>query len=163
MSEPDLGEEETKRLLELFQDEHVEYKLFEHVPVYTSEQASKVRGVELKSGVKAMLLRTNEGKFILANIAADRRIDFAKLEKILATEHAHFATREEVLATTKCEPGSVHPIGRLFGVETYLDSTVLQNDRVNFNIGMLTKSVQISSQDLLRVMKPVATSDFSKV
>ncbi len=158
-----MGEEETKRLLELFQNERVEYRIFEHVPVYTSVQASKERGVELRSGVKAMLLRTHEGKFILADIAADRRIDFVKLEKMLPSKHVRFATREEVLSVTKCEPGSVHPIGRLFGIDTYLDNSVLQNERVNFNIGMLTKSVQIASQDLLRVMIPTATADFSKV
>ena len=158
-----MGEEETRRLLELFQHEHVEYRLFEHAPVYTSEQASKVRGVELRSGVKAMLLRTHEGKFILADIAADRRIDFASLERMLASKHIRFATKEEVLSVTKCEPGSVHPIGRLFGIETYLDDTVLQNDRVNFNIGMLTKSVQITSQDLLRVMIPTVIASFSKI
>jgi Ala-tRNA(Pro) deacylase len=158
-----MGEEETKRLLELFQDEHVEYRIFEHAPVYTSEQASKVRGVDLKSGVKAMLLRAHEGKFVLADIAADRRIDFAKLERMLVSKHVRFATKEEVLSVTRCEPGSVHPIGRLFGIETYLDNSVLQNEHVNFNIGMLTKSVQITSQDLLRVMIPTATADFSKI
>ena len=110
-----------------------------------------------------MLLRTQEGKFILADIAANRKIDFAKLEKMLPSKHVRFATREEVLSMTKCEPGSVHPIGRLFGIDTYLDNSVLENERVNFNIGMLTKSIQIASQDLLRVMIPSATADFSKV
>jgi len=157
-----MGEEETRKLLELFQQERVDYKLFEHPPVYTSAQASKERGVELKSGVKAMLLRTSEGKFVLADVAADRRIDFSKMEKMLATKHVRFATREEVLSVTKCEPGSVHPIGRLFGVETFLDNTVLENEQVNFNIGMLTKSVQVSSRDLLRVMQPNSRADFSK-
>ena len=158
-----MGEEEAGKLLELFHQERVDYQLFEHPPVYTSAQAAKERGVELRSGVKAMLLRTNEGKFVLADVAADRRIDFSKMEKLLATKHVRFATREEVLSVTKCEPGSVHPIGRLFGVDTFLDNTVLQNERVNFNIGMLTKSVQISSQDLVRVMLPAATADFSRI
>jgi Ala-tRNA(Pro) deacylase len=158
-----LGQEEATKLLEQFEKEFVEYKLFEHEPVYTSEQASKVRNVELRSGVKAMLLKTLEGKYVLADIAADRKLDFGKLEKIvLKSKHVRFATREEVIEVTRCEPGSVHPFGRLFGLETYLDRSVLENDRVNFNIGLVTKSVQISSKDLLRVLKPELLSDFSK-
>jgi Ala-tRNA(Pro) deacylase len=159
-----LGQEESDKLLDLFHEESVEYDLFEHEPVYTSQQASKVRNVELKSGVKSMMLKTVEGKYLLVDIAADRKIDFAKLEKtILKTKHLRFATREEVINVTRCEPGSVHPFGRLFGLETFLDKSVLENNRVNFNIGMLTKSVQISTDDLVRVLRPDKTSDFTKI
>lgn len=158
-----MGQEEADKLLELFEKESVGYKLFEHEPVYTSEQASRVRNVELRSGVKAMLLKTFENRYVLADIAADRKIDFAKLEKdVLKSKHVRFATREEVIDVTRCEPGSVHPFGWLFGLETYLDRSVLENDRVNFNIGVLTESVQISSGDLVRVLQPNVLSDFSK-
>jgi Ala-tRNA(Pro) deacylase len=157
-------EQETAALLELFKSKGVEYTLFEHKPVYTSEEASKVRNVELKTGVKAMLVRSKDGgKYLLADIAADRRIDFPKLESLAKAKHFRFATREEVLATTKCEPGSVHPLGRLFDIETFLDNSVLENEYVNFNIGMLTKSVKIRSRDLLRVMEPDLLADFSKI
>jgi Ala-tRNA(Pro) deacylase len=159
-----LGQEDAEKLLGLFEKESVEYKLFDHEPVYTSEQASRVRNVELRSGVKAMVLKTFEGKYILADITADRKIDFAKLEKdVLKSKHVRFATGVEVIQVTRCEPGSVHPFGRLFGLETYLDRSVLENNRVNFNIGLLTKSVQISNQDLMRVLQPNVLSDFSKM
>ena len=158
-----MGQEESDKLLDLFQKELVEYKLFDHEPVYTSEQASKVRNVELKSGVKAMVVKTRESKYLLVDLAADRKIDFAKLEKIVPeSKHLRFATRDEVINATRCEPGSVHPFGRLFGLDTLLDNSVLENDRVNFNIGMLTKSVQISTRDLVRVLRPDITSDFSR-
>lgn len=158
-------EAEATALIDLFKEEGIDYTLYEHPPVYTSEEASKVRDVELKTGVKAMLVRekSKEAHYLLADIAADRRIDFSKLEALAKVKHFRFATREEVLAQTKCEPGSVHPLGRLFGILTYLDSTVLENEFVNFNIGMLTKSVKIRSQDLVKVMQPDLVGDFSKL
>jgi Ala-tRNA(Pro) deacylase len=157
-------EPETAALLELFKFKDVEYTLFEHQPVYTSEEASKVRNVELKTGVKAMLIRSKDGgNYLLGDVAADRRIDFPKLESLAKARHFRFATRDEVLAATKCEPGSVHPLGRLFGIETFLDNSVLENEYVNFNIGMLTKSVKIRSRDLLRLMEPDLLADFSKM
>jgi len=157
-----LGEREAEEVLKVFKEHAVNYKIFDHAPVYTSEEASRIRNVELKTGVKAMLVKTREGKFFLSDMAANRRIDFAKLEGITKSRHIRFATREEVLSVTNCEPGSVHPLGRLFGVETYLDNSVLENEFVNFNIGMLTRSVQIKSEDLLRLMKPDFQGDFSK-
>ncbi len=151
-------------LLACFKQHDVTYTLFDHRPVYTSEEASGVRGVELKTGVKAMLVREkNAGRFFLGDIAADRKLAFRKLEALVNAKHLRFATREEVLSQTGCEPGSVHPLGRLFGVETLLDTSVLENEFVNFNIGMLTRSVKIRSRDLLRVALPDAIADFSKV
>ncbi len=154
-------EKEMQELLDMFEENGIEYQLYEHDPVYTSEQASKVRGVELKTGVKSMVLRRKEGKFILANIAADRKIDIKKLEKILDTKELRFATREEVMAVTNCEPGSVHPFGKLFGIDTYLDESVLENDFVNFNIGVLTRSVKIRRDDLIRLLQSKII-DFSR-
>ena len=150
-------------LLACFKEHGVSYTLFDHPPVFTSEEASLVRGVELKTGVKAMLVREKDtARFFLADVAADRKLDFRKLEALVKAKHLRLGTREEVLSSTGCEPGSVHPVGRLFGVETLLDTSVLENEFVNFNIGMLTRSVKIRSRDLLRVLVPDAIADFSK-
>jgi len=153
-------EKEAQKILNIFKENNVGYQLYEHEPVYTSQQAATVRGVELKTGCKSMLLKTKAGKFLIANLASDRKIDLKKLEKI-ADDKLRFATKEEVLQATNCEPGSVPPFGKLFGIPTYLDESILENDFVNFNIGTLTKSVKISKQDLLRIMEP-KIADFSK-
>ncbi len=159
-------ENETIALLNLFKEKGIDYTLYEHAPVYTSEEASRVRNVELKTGVKAMLVRDKSKEsihYLLADVAADRRLDFPKLELLAKVKHFRFATREEVFARTRCEPGSVHPLGRLFDLPTFLDNSVFENEFVNFNIGMLTKSVKIRSRDLLKVMEPELLGDFSKL
>jgi Ala-tRNA(Pro) deacylase len=107
-----------------------------------------------------MVLKTKDGKFVLANVAANKKIDLKKLERMLDCKLS-FASKEEVLQTTNCESGSVPPFGKLFGLPTFLDESVLENDFVNFNIGMLTRSVKISKQDLLKLMDPTI-SKFSK-
>ena len=152
--------EETEKILMLFKENNVKFQIYEHEPVYTSQEAAKARGVELKTGCKSMVLKTKAGKFVLANVAADKRIDLKKLERILDSKLS-FATRDEVLQITHCESGSVPPFGWLFGMQTFLDESVLENDFVNFNIGMLTKSVKISKQDLLKIMNPIILK-FSK-
>ena len=156
-----MGEIESHKVLELFNKEGVDYKLYEHEPVYTSEQASKVRGVDLRTGVKAMVLKSKD-HFLLADIAADRRLDFRKLEKLLDVKKLEFATKDEVLSKTGCEAGSVHPIGWLFGLDSYLDQSVLGNEHLNFNIGLLTKSVRIKKDDLVKILKPKLIDSFSK-
>ncbi len=153
-------QEEADEILRIFKEKNVNYQLYEHEPVYTSQQAATVRGVELKTGCKSIVLKTKDKSFVLANVAADKKIDVKKLERIVGSRLS-FATPEEVMRVTNCEPGSVPPFGKLFGLPTYLDESVLENDFVNFNIGMLTKSVKISKQDLIKTMEPIV-STFSK-
>jgi Ala-tRNA(Pro) deacylase len=154
-------EDEMSRLLDLFAKEGVGYQLYEHEPVYTSEEASRVRGVELQSGVKALVLKSDDGQYLLADLAADRKADIKKLQQVANTKKLHLASREEVISVTRCEPGSVHPFGVLFGLPTYLDPSVLKNEYVNFNIGLLTRSVRIRRDDLTRLLGAVV-AEFAK-
>ena len=149
-----MSELEVKRIKKLLDSNNKEYKLSEHEPVYTSEQAAKVRGADLKTGVKALVLKTQESKFILALVAADRRVDFKKLAKHVNTKSLKLAKPDEVLKRTNCEIGSVHPFGILHNLVTYMDSSVLENEYVEFNIGIHTKSIRMKSKDLVEVTEP---------
>ena len=149
-----MGELEVKRIRQLLDSNDKEYKLSEHEPVYTSEQAAKVRGADLKSGVKALVLKTHESKFILVLVAADRRIDIKMLAKHINTKSLKLAKPDEVLKKTNCEIGSVHPFGIIHDLPTYMDSSVLENEYVEFNIGVHTKSIRMKSEGLVEIVKP---------
>jgi len=139
----------------------IPYEVLEHAPVYTSEHAAKIRGVELKTGVKALVLKSGGGSFIVGLVAADRKIDLKKLALIAGSKKLQLASAQEVLKLTGCEVGSVHPFGNLFGLATYMDKSVLENDMVNFNAGLHTVSIEMRAKDLIKAIKPVVV-DFSK-
>lgn len=139
------------------------YEVSEHEPVYTSEQAARVRGVELKTGVKALVLKTKEGDFVMGLVAADRRIDMKKLAKIVGTRRLRLASQEEVQKRTGCEIGSVHPFGNLHDLPTYLDISILESDMVNFNAGLHTVSIQMKARDLIETVRPTIDSFSDKM
>jgi len=156
-----MGILEFKSVRSLLDRMGIPYEVSEHAPVYTSEEAARVRGVELKTGVKALVLRTERGDFVLGLIAAHRKIDLKKLAAAVGTRKLQLASSEQVLNLTGCEVGSVHPFGNLFGLATYMDRSVLENDMVNFNAGLHTVSIQIRTKDLIRAIKP-RVEDFSE-
>lgn len=141
-----------KKLLDSYR---ILYKVSKHEPVYTSEQAARVRGVKLKTGVKSLVLKTKERRFIMALVAADRRIDLKKLARIADTKRLQFASPQEVLRITGCEIGSVHPFGKLHGLPTYFDRSILENDTVNFNAGLHTVTIDMKAKDLVKAINPV--------
>ena len=153
-----MGILQLKLIKELLDTNGILYQVLEHEPVYTSEQAARVRGVDLKTGVKALVLKTKWGDLIMGLVAADRRFDLKKLAKIVGAKSLRLANPQEVLKKTGCEIGSVHPFGNLHNLPTYLDASILENDTVNFNAGLHTVSIQMKTKDLVKAVNPIIES-----
>lgn len=144
-----------RNVIRLLDERSIPYRLVDHEPVYTSEQASRVRGFPLKSGVKAMALRTAEGRYLLALMPADRKVDLRKIKELEHSRKVSLASPEDVLAVTGCEIGSAPPFGHRTPLKTYIDQTIFNNDTVNFNIGSHSQSIRMKGADLQLILKGI--------
>jgi Ala-tRNA(Pro) deacylase len=138
------------KLLTLLRSEGVDFRLTHHDPVTTSAEAAAVRGADLRSGAKAMLVKTKTG-FVLAVLAADRKVDWKLLAPLVGDKGARFATDEELRQATGLSKGAVPPVGLLFGLRTIYDRSLLEVEKVNFNAGSHTDSVSMGRADLVRI------------
>jgi len=138
------------KLVALLEAEGVEFRLTRHDPVTTSVEAAAVRGAELRSGAKAMVVKGKTG-LVLAVLAADRKVDWKLLAPLVGGKGARFADDEELLAATGLSKGAVPPFGRLFELRTIYDESLLEGETVNFNAGSHTDSVSMSRDDLIRI------------
>ena len=139
-----------EQLVALLSDEAVEFQLTHHDPVTTSVEAAAVRGTGLGSGAKAMLVKAKFG-FVLAVLAADRKVDWKLLAPLVGGKGARFATDDELSDVTGLSKGAVPPFGLLFGLRTIYDRSLLEVETVNFNAGTHTDSVCMSRDDLIRI------------
>jgi len=138
------------RLVALLRDEGVNFRLTEPDAVTTSAEAAAVRGAELRSGAKAMLVKTKAG-FVLVVLAADRKVDWKLLKPLVGDKGARFASDEELGDVTWLSKGALPPFGRLFGLRTIYDRSLLEVETVNFNAGSHADSVAMARDDLIRV------------
>ncbi len=143
-----------ENLKKFLNDNNVSYECWTHEPVYTSEQAAKVRGTSLESGAKAMVFRS-EGRYFMVVISGDKKIDFKKVKKIICSDSLSLATAQEVLNVTGCAVGSVPPFGNLANIPVYLDKSIERSPIINFNAGRHDTSISMSLQDYKRVVKPI--------
>jgi Ala-tRNA(Pro) deacylase len=127
-----------------------DFRLTHHNAVTTSADAAAVRGAELRSGAKAMLVKSKTG-FVLAVLAADRRVDWKLLAPLVGGKGARFANDDELSEATGLSKGAVPPFGRLFGLRTIYDRSLLEVETVNFNAGTHTDSIAMSRADMVRV------------
>jgi Ala-tRNA(Pro) deacylase len=142
------------RLEERLKSAGAAYKVLEHPPVFTSAEAATVRGVDLHSGAKALIVKV-EAQFVMIVLPADFSLHTKAVKQAMSRKNLRFANVEEVLALTALKPGSIPPFGSLFNLPTYCDSRLGDNVSINFNPGMHTRSINMTFEDYLAVEKPV--------
>ncbi len=148
-----MAQQEVEVIKAIFSSLKLNPTYHEHAEVKTSQEAALTRGVELKSGIKALLLTNGEGKdeaWVIANIPADQKADLKKVaEKIgWSKGRIRMATPEEVEKITGCIIGAVPPFGHRKKIKMLVDREVYDNKESNFNIGLRTQSVRIKTKEM---------------
>jgi len=149
-----------KRIHERLSNRGIEFEASSHPPVYTSEEAARVRGVSPNSGAKALIVKAGD-MFQMFVLPGDQKLDRRKIRHNLGYKNIRFATPEEVEQITGLKIGSIPPFGSLFGLRTICDPALGENERINFNAGTHTDSIRMAYRDYLKAEEP-ELADFSK-
>ena len=142
-----------ERIRALMKEHHADFHVTSHPPVYTSEEAAQVRGESLQSGAKALILKVDDG-FALFVLPGDRRMNSKRIKRAAGVKHLRFATPEEVETLTGLTIGSIPPFGSLFGMRTFCDPLLGENEKINFNAGEHTVSIRMRYVDYIAVERP---------
>ena len=145
-----------EKIKSLLETNSIPYHISEHEKVRTSEEAAKARGTETKTGAKAMVVKAKD-KYILCVLPGNLRIDWEKLKQLLSVKRIRLATQIEAEELTGVEMGAVPPFGNLLGITEYLDPKVLENESINFNPGSRIHTINMKSEDLVKVTSPIIT------
>jgi len=148
-----MSESVFQRVEALLCEHHVTFDVMRHAPVYTSEEAARVRGTPLASGAKALVCKGDDA-VVMFVIPADRKLDSKAVRQGRGWRKLRFVSREEVLQITGLEPGSIPPFGSLFSLPTFCDDRLGLNDKINFNAGDHGISVSMPYAEYLRVESP---------
>jgi prolyl-tRNA editing enzyme YbaK/EbsC (Cys-tRNA(Pro) deacylase) len=146
-----------EKIIALLDSQHVAYRLTEHEPVRTSEEAARVRGTPLKTGAKAMIARHKDSYYLFV-LPANKHIDWRRVRAILNVRDIRLATAEEAEQVAHVQMGSVPPFGNILELPTYFDRGLFENDVVNFNPGSTTHSISMKSADLKALVSPTVES-----
>jgi prolyl-tRNA editing enzyme YbaK/EbsC (Cys-tRNA(Pro) deacylase) len=146
----------------LLREHDVEFREAHHGPTRTSQEASEARGEPIEIGGKAIVAKV-DANFHLFVFSAARRIRSRVICKHLGATRFRFATAEELHELTGLVPGCVPPFGRpILPLDLYVDTSILENDRIAFNAGSLTDSMIMSRERYIEIAKPVEVFSFSK-
>lgn len=149
-----------EKIIDLLKKNGVEYKSYGHKPVFTSEDAAKIRNSSLKQGAKALIMKADK-KPIMIVVPGDLKVDTSKFKKLYQIKDLEMAKPEEVKEVSGVEIGAVPPFGNLFKIPLYFDKTISKNESVFFNAGSHSKSISMKGSDLEKVTNPIV-GEFTK-
>lgn len=142
-----------EKIIDLLKTHSIDYKVFRHEPVRTSEEAARIRGTDIKHGAKSLVFLA-DGKPILLVLGGNKRVDLKKVKQALNIKDLAMASAEKVLELTTVEVGGVPPLGTVIGLPTYLDQAFTKNRMMDFNAGDKSITIEMKTADYLTIVEP---------
>jgi Ala-tRNA(Pro) deacylase len=144
-------------LFRLLHDLDIPTSTLTHEPVFTVEQARRVRGRLPGGHSKNLFLRTKKGVMWLIVAKEDRQIDLKQLATRLGSDRLSFGSPERLMGALGVIPGAVTPFGVINDpqgrVRVVLDRGLLEEDPLNFHPLDNAMTTAITSADLLRFLE----------
>jgi prolyl-tRNA editing enzyme YbaK/EbsC (Cys-tRNA(Pro) deacylase) len=142
-----------QRIKQILKSNKIEFEETEHEAVYHCEEAALAAAHPPEDGVKSMIFRTKEGKYVIVLNPGNKKIDTKRIAELENTRSLYLASPEDVEKVAGVPIGCIPPFGHRTKLKTYLSQELLRREYVYFNPGAHTKTVKMKSWDLLTVLE----------
>lgn len=147
------------KLIEFLNQNKVRYELLHHPEAFTAQELAAIEHVKGKQHAKVVMVKS-DGAQMMAVLPADHRVDLEKFQQLTGKATA-LATEADFKALfPDCAVGSMPPFGSLYGVETYVDQSLTDNDVIVFEAGTHSDAMKMRYGDFARVANP-KVADFA--
>jgi Ala-tRNA(Pro) deacylase len=141
--------------LQSFLDEKgVAYRLSRHDTAFTASGLAQAEHVPGRKVIKPVVVQA-DGQFFMCALPASHKVDFEELKRQLEASYVSLVNEEQLGELfPDCELGAAPPIGRLYGMTTLMDESLMRDDRVTFQAGTHEDSITMTLADYRRVAQP---------
>lgn len=141
-------------LQEFLDEQGVPYRLSQHPTVYTAQDLAATEHVPGRAVIKPVVVQA-DGKMVMCALPASYRVDLSELREQLDARQVTLAEEPQLRDIFEgCELGAEPPIGRLFGMPTIMDESLMADDRVMFQAGTHDTAVTMTLADYRKLAQP---------
>ncbi|MBU6297288.1 MAG: prolyl-tRNA synthetase associated domain-containing protein [Alphaproteobacteria bacterium] len=135
----------------------IAWKTYEHMPVFTVDEADTVHDSVPGGHTKNLFLKDKKGGLWLVVLRDRLRVDLNALARQLGAPRYSFGSADLLIATLGIEPGSVTPFALMNdavrAVRPILDEGMLALDPLNFHPLRNDRTTAVSPSDLLAFVR----------
>ncbi len=142
------------RLAEFLAAHLARYEVVAHPEGFTAQEQAAATHVSGWSWAKVIGVKSEEG-YALAVLPACCVIDLGRLRGLIGRGEVSLATTEELLRLAPgCDPGAIPPLGRLFGVPTFVDHRLVNQREITMPAGDARTAIRMRAKEYLRLAAP---------
>ena len=138
----------------------IQFKIVEHEPAYTTEEADKYieghEGVRTKTMFICNKKKTNYYMIIMDD---SKRLDMNKFKEIVSEKQMKMASEEALNQKLGIKSGMVSPFGLLNNdekdVKIYMDKEIITEEIMTFHPNDNTKTLFITTKDLFKYFENI--------
>lgn len=138
----------------------VTYRVVEYGKVASAEEAAEARGIALSDLVKTLVVRVDEGSYVLVLIPGDGGLDYKKLRTLLSIRRLTLPSPEEAKAATGYVRGTITPFGA-GGWPVVMDRRLAGRPQLSLGSGTHGVALHLSAADV-RAVTGATVADVSR-
>jgi len=148
-----------RTLTEFLDKNKVRYEVIHHPEAFTAQELSAIEHVKGKQHAKVVMVKA-DGSQLMTVLPADHRVDLEKLDKLTGRQTALASEADFKQLFPDCAVGTMPPFGHLYGIETYVDRSLTDNEMIVFEAGTHSDAVKMSYADFARLAQ-AKVADFA--
>jgi len=143
-----------QKLKKYLDDHGVKYVTITHSRAYTAQEVAASAHIPGKKVAKSVMVKI-DGDMAMVVVPATFQVDLELLQNAVGARMIDLATEEEFAGLFPgCEPGAMPPFGNLYGMDTFMDATLREDDEIAFNAGTHTEMIRLAFPDYVRMVQP---------
>ena len=141
------------RLIDCLNENKVHYEILHHPQAVTAQRIAQAEHVKGRHHAKVVMVKSGDQHLMMV-LSADHQIDLEKIDK--ATGKAVSLDKEQEFKSmfSDCAIGAMPPFGNLYGLPTYVDNDLAEQDYIVFEAGTHTDAIKMSYRDYENIVKP---------
>jgi Ala-tRNA(Pro) deacylase len=142
-----------KRLIDCLNENKVQYEVLHHAEAVTAQRIAEAEHVKGRHQAKVVMIKSGD-QHLMVVLPADHRIDLEKLEKVTGTPVSLDQEQGFQSLFPESVIGAMPPFGNLYGLTTYVDKDLAEQDYIVFEAGTHTDAIKMSYRDYEKIVQP---------
>jgi Ala-tRNA(Pro) deacylase len=150
------------RIRDFLDSENVSYEELRHQPAFTGQEVAHTLHLSGKRCAKTVVL-DGDGRLVMAVLPASNRLNLQDLRAAMEVTRLEMLPESELIKLfPDCERGAIPPLGRLYGMDVWVDRTISDSEHIVFCAGTHEDCIRMKYSDFAKLARP-RISRFSEV
>jgi len=142
-----------RQLIECLNQHNLQYEILRHAEAMTAQRIAQAEHVKGRHQAKVVMIKSGDQHLMMV-LPADHHIDLEKVEKVVGKPVSLDKENDFKTLFPDSAVGAMPPFGNLYGLPTYVDKSLAQQDYIVLEAGTHTDAIKMSYRDYEKIVKP---------